>query len=352
MHDFTRAASGASEAPAAKAADAWAPHLGLKLWKSPQGLGSLAYLDVGRRRVAAGEPHVVAPPLSRLLREFERACDLDGFKPLYFGLPGNALFALDPLERRGRWHVGDLPVFDLERWLKPERVPAGIRAQANRARNQGVTVAHWREPPADRGPLDACLRAWLEDKALPPLGFVTTPWLFDPWPDQGVFIALKEGRITGFLTGSLALFPDLWRVDAVARDPRAPNGTAELLVVEAFRHASEMCYEKATLGLAPLARRSSAPTSGWVDHLTKVVRGVGLPGYSLRGLEVFKAKFRPDAWRPLYCVSGGGKLTPADVLAVARAFSGGSLLRYAGRAALWKFGRKRLVEPSAGKNVS
>jgi phosphatidylglycerol lysyltransferase len=314
----------------------------LKRWKSARGFGSLAYADAGGRRVAAGEPHVVVPPLSRLLREFELDCADAGLKPLYFGLPESALAALDPLSRRGRWHVGDLPIFRLEGWLKPEGVPAGIRAQANRARNQGVAIEHWRSRPEDRGPLDACLRAWLEDKALPPLGFVTTPWLFDPWPAQGVFVAMRQDRIVGFLTGSLALFPDLWRVDAVARDPDAPNGTSELLVVEAFRHASELCYEKATLGLAPLARRSEAPATGWVDRLSGIVRGIGLPGYSLRGLEVFKAKFRPDDWRPLYCVSGGGRLTPADVLAVARVFSGGSLFRYAARIALWRMGRRRL----------
>src|SRR5690606_4416403 len=152
---------------------------------------------------------------SRLLGEFEHDCRARGREPLYFGLPEASLTALDPLGRRGRWHVGDLPVFELDRWLRPEDAPAGIQAQERRARNAGVTVEHWPEPPHNRGMLDACQRSWLRGKSLPPLGFVTSPWLFDPWPDQGVFVAWRGDRIVGFLTASLALFPDLWRVDAV-----------------------------------------------------------------------------------------------------------------------------------------
>jgi phosphatidylglycerol lysyltransferase len=256
-------------------------------------------------------------------------------------LPGPVLQALDPGGGRGRWHVGDLPVFNLAHWVNARSFPAGIRLQARRARNRGLAVRHLPDPPAEMAPLCACLRAWLREKPLPPLGFVTSPWLFDPWPEEGVFVAEREvdgkPRVEGFLVASRVLFGDMFRVDAVGRDPDAPNGCSELLIAEAFRHAAGRGIVQATTGLAPLARRSGVPRGGLSERMLARLGNTGL-GYSFAGLEAFKAKFAPDAWVPLYCVAPGRRFKSRDVLAVIRAFAGGSLLRYAARVLLWKLG--------------
>ncbi len=203
-------------------------HLGLERWTSPSGAGRIFYGDVKGYRIAVGSPRGSATRLRLFFSEFEEACRRTGRCPLYFALPESALQALDPAGARGRWHAGDVPIFLLERWLDTSTIPSGIRAQVRRARNQGVTVRRLSAAP---GPEDAtgpalhnCLRTWLVDKSLPPMGFVTTPYLFDPWPEHGIFIAELEGRVVGFLVPSLALFPDLWRVDAVGRARSAPNG--------------------------------------------------------------------------------------------------------------------------------
>jgi phosphatidylglycerol lysyltransferase len=317
-------------------------HLGLRLWTSPSEAGRLFYQDVKGYRVAAGEPQAAPGRLPDLFREFEADCRTARRRPLYFGLTAPALAALDPA--RGRWHAGDLPVFSLDRWRDTATIPPNIRSQARRARNQGVTV---RRVAPEGGPLPASLRAcldsWILDKPLPPLDFVTTPYLFDPWPAQGVFLAERDEKCVGFLVGSRALFSGLWRVDVVGRSAGAPNGCAELLVSEAFLHAAEQGHARATLGMAPLARRSgsTAPSSShWMDRVAEIVREVKFPGYSFAGLEAFKAKFKPDEWRPLYCVSVGGRLSLRDMLAVARVFAGGSLSGYALRSLRWRLGRR------------
>src|SRR5690606_13945824 len=136
---------------------------------------------------------------------------------------------------------------------------------------------------------------------------------------------------------SRALFGDVFRVDAVSRMPDAPNGCAELLIAEAFRHAAERGIVRATLGLAPLSRRLRRPDDS-PDWMRRAARKLAGPFYSFDGLEVFKAKFGPDAWIPLYCVAPGPRFTARDALAVARAFAGGSVMRYAVRAARWGMG--------------
>lgn len=318
-------------------------HLGLQVWTAPSGRGAFFHADVTGYRVTAGLPRASSLDASALHKEFGVACRRDGVRPLHFGLTSSALEFLPGCSARSCWHVGDLPVFDLARWRDDGTVPRAIRAQILRARKRPVVITHWVEPPLDQTRLNAlraACAAWVAAKPLPPLAFMTTPLLFDPWPDGGMFVAEAQGRIVGFLVASRALFGELYRIDAVARLPEAPNGTTELLVRSAFGYAAECGLAKATLGLAPLSVRGQALRNrGWGRVASGLARRFGQSLYSFAGLEAFKAKFEPEAWVPLYCVAPGRPFGLRDVLAVARVFTGGSIRRYAVRACEC-FGRK------------
>lgn len=318
-----------------------AAHLGLRVWRSvPEG-AAVFYAEVKGYRLTAGLP--CAPPSQRgaLHRAFAHDCMRSGLRALHFGVfAGNSGGGERDAPASARaddpscWHLGDLPVFDLARWRDDAAIPAAIRAQTRRARRQGVVVRHWATPPdaASRAALRAVRDAWMRAKPLPPLAFMTTPYLFEPWPREGVFIAEVRGRLVGFLVASCGLFGDLLRVDALARVPGAPNGTAELLVREVFRWATRRGVARATLGLAPLSRRSGAGMRGWRRVVFGGVRRAGASLYSFAGLEAFKARFAPDAWLPLYAVAPGRAFGPRDLCAIARAFAGGSLRRFVVRA--------------------
>jgi lysylphosphatidylglycerol synthetase-like protein (DUF2156 family) len=303
--------------------------------------------------VTAGAPRAASDRIATLFAEFSKDCERSDLRRVHFGLPGPMLEFLDTPS--ARVHVGDLPIFGLDRWRSEASMPRAIRAQMRRARNQGVTVRHLADPPSNPAPLRDCLHRWLRAKPLPPMGFMTTPHLFDPWPREGVWVAERGDETVGFLSSSRALFGNVLRVDAVGRAPDAPNGCAELLVAEAFRQAACRAAEhgegelgRATLGLAPLSRRSGARDPGAQGAAFRMLLGVSRrlasPLYSFAGLETFKAKFAPDAWIPLYAVAPGRGFGPRDALAVARAFAGGSLARYAARAATWATGARGLSE--------
>jgi lysylphosphatidylglycerol synthetase-like protein (DUF2156 family) len=318
-------------------------HLGLLSWNSPSGLGSFVYADVAGCRVTAGAPRAPADKLSELFAEFAADCAARGLRRVHFGFPGPLLEFLDG--PAARVHVGDLPVFALDRWRSDKTLSRTIRSQVHRARNHGVTIRFLAERPADTASLRECLRLWLRAKPLPPMGFVTTPFVFDPWPREGILVAEREGKTVGFLASSRVFFGDMSRVDVICRAPGAPNGTAELLVAESFRRAAEGGEKsgRATLGLAPLARRSGdRDPDASLGTLSAMGKHLAAPLYSFRGLEAFKAKFGPDDWVPLYAVAPGTFFGPRDILAVARAFAGGSLSRYILRAIAWKAGARPL----------
>lgn len=319
-----------SEPPPAPDAASGA-HLGLHVWSSRAG-GFWHYRDVGAYRVTAGLPAAAPSALAETHREFAAACDAEGRTPLHFGLT-SAAFEFLPPAPRSAWHIGDLPLFDLSRWHREETLPPSVRAQVRRARNHGVSVVHWATPPHDeaRAALERARAAWLHARPLPPLVFMTTPFLFEPWPREGVHAAYKGDVLVGFLVTSRALFGDVLRVDAVVRTPDAPNGTAELLVQTAFRDAAHRGLSRATLGLAPLSSKSSARQRGWLAAVSGCARRAGGPLYSFAGLEEFKAKFAPAAWIPLYVVAPGRAFGPRDLLMVARAFTNGSVSRYVAR---------------------
>ncbi|MFL5320055.1 MAG: phosphatidylglycerol lysyltransferase domain-containing protein, partial [Myxococcaceae bacterium] len=104
------------------------------------------------------------------------------------------------------------------------------------------------------------------------------------------------------------------------RDPKAPNGTAELLVDAAMRAVAEKDSSYVTLGLVPLA----GPVEGWL----RVARRGARPLYDFKGLHRFKAKFRPQGWDPLFLSfppHSSGSVALYDAL---NAFARGGFVRF------------------------
>lgn len=314
----------------------------------PDASGAVLYGDVKGYRISAGLPCGPVAARAALHEAFAADSRRAGLRTLHFAVtvetvegaigvdaaraPGARLRERE--RERSRWRIGDLPVFALARWHDEATFPASIRAQVRRARRQGVTVRHWAASPGERAleALRAVRADWLRAKPLPPLTFLTTPYLFEPWPAEGVYVAERHGRIVGFLVGSRGLFGDMLRIDVVARLSGAPNGTAEMLVSAAFRAGARRGLEHATLGLAPLSRRCGVRPGGWRGVVAGCVRRWGGRWYSFAGLEAFKARFAPDAWVPLYAVAPRRAFGARDLLAIARAFTGGSLSRFVVRA--------------------
>jgi phosphatidylglycerol lysyltransferase len=283
------------------------------------------FTDTGRAWLAAGAP--LAPHGQRLLvaQAFHEAARAAGRRV--------AWFSVDPRFARhaGMRHV---PI-GAEAWWRADRWPdtltrvRSLREQLRRARRHGVTIeamaAELPPDPSIAAAIDELLQRWSSQHHLAPMRFVVDPEPLRPQPGRTVFIARRNGRLVGVLAlcklpGSCAI------VSEFVRDPTAPNGTSELLVDAAMRHAAATGHARLTLGLLPLY--------GELPWLLRAVRGSARGLYGFGGLIAWKRKLRPVRWRAQSLALGPGMGPIGAFLATARAFADRSLLGFAFATAL------------------
>jgi phosphatidylglycerol lysyltransferase len=178
----------------------------------------------------------------------------------------------------------------------------------------------------------ALCQSWLKARRTA----TTFSWLLalDPFlhEERKRFFAARNaaGELVGFLAASPIPARDGWYLEDFLRRPDAPQGTADLLVLEALTKFAAEGARLATLGTSPLAPEGEreVPT---VDYLEKAVETVAARLsrlYNFEGLRRFKAKFAPTWWESEYALVPRGVIVPPLVTyALLRAVVPGGLTR-------------------------
>jgi len=318
---------------------------GIQLWFARDGDAVVGYVERHLTRVVAGAPVCAPDRLLSVVEEFEQDCQDCRRRVCYFGAENR----LETLLRRRQTHsmvlLGSQPSWNPTHWAGIVAGKASLRAQLNRARNKGITVAVMPSAEATNSPaLRRVLDEWLATRGLPPMHFLVEPETLARLFDRRVLIARsREGPVVAFLVASPAPARGGWLVEQFVRGARAPNGTVELLLDTAMRSLAADGFEYVTLGLAPLSRHSlpQAVNPLWLRMALKVVRAHGRRFYNFEGLDRFKAKFQPERWEPVYAIVNERHFSPGALYAIAAAFSDGSPASTIGRA-LWRAARTEL----------
>lgn len=305
-------------------------------WFCPDGNGVVGYATYRRVRVVAGEPVCAPEKLAVVSREFEQDAARIGDRVCYLAAERSLVESLPPTDQHAMVSVGAQPVWHPAALEAIFGEVAALRYQINRARNKGLAVAEWPSNTGNKASLHRCLAAWLHSKPLPPLGFMTDPYLLQRLDGRRLWVASQDPRPVGY--AALAPVPARrgWLVEQIVRCPGAPNGTAESLVAAVARDVAAEGSRFITLGAAPLSRRGPQPTERppwWFRTIAGWMRAHGTRFYNFRGLEHFKAKFRPQAWEPVFAVAVEPRIRPATLYAVMGVFTGRSPLEAVGRAA-------------------
>jgi lysylphosphatidylglycerol synthetase-like protein (DUF2156 family) len=312
---------------------------GIALWFSAVGDGVVGFVRHRSTLVVAGAPVCALDRLGVVAAEFVAHARKHGHRVCYFG-------AGDRLESRyandaawSRVLLGAQPVWDPREWSSAIAKRSSLRAQFNRARNKGITVAEWVPCDAENNlQLRRCLMEWLATRRLPPLHFMVEPETLNRLQDRRVFVAERGAHgVVAFTVLSPVPARNGWLVEQIVRGSNAPNGTAELLIDSAMLAIGAAGATYATLGLSPLSQRAaiSPPHQPlWLRLLLHWVRLHGARFYNFGGLDTFKAKFNPQSWEPIYAIAEGKRFSPTALYAIAGAFSGGAPIRLVARAFL------------------
>lgn len=282
----------------------------------------VAYVDTGRAWVAASAPIAPAGKVAAAAARFVQAARSRGRRACFFAVEACSL-----CERPfATIQIGEQPVWQPEQWAAIVRATRSLREQLRRARNKGVTIrllspAEVTPMGTAREAIERLMATWLRSRPMPPMGFLVDlqPFLFPA--ERRYLVAEQGGELIGFLAAVPIFARKGWFLEDLLRDPRAPNGTSELLIDAAMRLAQEQGSERVTLGLAPLA----GGVPGWLRLLRDWTPGL----YNFHGVRAFKAKFRPQQWEPVFLAypsqQGHAVLAIFDSLA---AFAGGSVPRF------------------------
>jgi len=113
----------------------------------------------------------------------------------------------------------------------------------------------------------------------------------------------REGAIRGVLHFVPCYGRDTMSLSFMRRDPAAPNGLTEFLVVSAAGLLRERGLSEMSLNFAAFARWMHSPQKRHERWLGKLVT-LGNPFFQIESLYRFNAKFFPR-WEPRYLVYDG-----------------------------------------------
>lgn len=282
----------------------------------------VAYVDTRGAWVAAGAPIAAEAEIASSVAAFVQAAQAAGRRCCFFGVEGRLLrCAGGSLRALG---IGEQPVFDPADWPKTLAEHRSLREQLRRARAKGVSVrelaaselAHGRL----RAELERVIERWLATRGMAPMSFLVQIEPFEFLSYRRWFVAERGGRALAF--GGVVPVPlrDGWFLEDLLRDPKAPNGTNELVIDAVMRWAASAGSRWLTLGLSPLSGNVSRPLA-WIR------RGAH-PLYDFGGLRQYKAKFRPTSWCPIYLAYPQTQGALRSLLDALAAFARGGLVSF------------------------
>lgn len=300
---------------------------GLRHWFAPDVPAVVAYTRRQNVMLVAGAPVCAARALRSVVMNFERFAGEQGCRVCYVCAAERMRDLVAGSSEHATVVIGAQPVWYPQEWTALIESRCSLRAQLARARNKGVTIeaipfAQGRDNPE----LDRVLDEWLRSRGLPPLHFLVEPrTLRGDVTDRLLLVARRGGSAIAFLVASPVVARNGYLIEQVARSPRAPNGSSELLIDAAMRCFAAEGRVYATLGLVPLSNQAagaSAINPWWLRLMMTFARMHATRFYNFRGLQHFRTKMSPAYWETIYAISNERSFSLRTLYAIGAAFSG------------------------------
>ena len=208
--------------------------------------------------------------------------------------------------------IGHEPWMTLENCMPKGKTAKGVRAARNQAIRAGVTVQEWsgvevQNSPDKQKALSDIFQSWLEKHILHMDHFLnaSNPLAFAE--ARCYFVALsQDGEIQGYLIASPIGETKKYFLEDLILTEHFARGTGELLTLQAMELLKATDIKEVSLGVISVSNLDANDASNlprpiaWVSiTIPKLIRTV----YNFDGLEIFRKRFKPSHWDPLYlCV--------------------------------------------------
>ncbi len=236
----------------------------------------------------------------RLITEFEKFCEENGFVNVFYRIPGNTL---DVYKRLGKksFPIGEEAVVDLTVFTLSGQKIRTTRSAINRLSSEGFEMKVY-IPPIKEGllqKLEHVSDSWLEEMHQKEIAF--TQGVFDRnilKNNTIITIEDKEEKVYAFLNLIPDYVPGEATYDLIRKVPEAPNGVLDMLLAKTLLYFKELGYQSANIGMAPLSGIDGATLSEKsLKYAYENLRPLG----HFKGLRKYKEKFFPT-WEKRYLI--------------------------------------------------
>jgi len=288
----------------------------------------LAYTVKGRTAIVLGDP--IGPPedAASAIKEFVQHCSGNDWQPAFFQtLPDYLPFY--QAEGLSTIAIGQEAIIDLNSFTLSGRANHDLRSAHNRLVRLGYRAVYHAPPLSDR--LVAELRA-VSDEWLAMLGSSEKrfflAWFDDDYIRNGPVMAVygPDGSIRAFANIVSEFQANEITIELMRHVRNTDNGTMDFLFIRLFEWAKEQGYASFNMGLSSLAGVGTRSEDPVVERALHFIYEHMDEPYDFRGLFNYKNKFHPT-WSPRYLAYPGPASLPAVAVAIARAYTGGGLLR-------------------------
>jgi hypothetical protein len=295
---------------------------GYQYWFDRGENACIAYAEVGGAWVTVGEPIAAPDDMACVVEAFVADARRAGRRVRFFHV--SEAF----VQRSGlaATNVGEQPCWDPRHWSDILAGSRSLREQLRRARAKRVRVRvvdalelSDRESPL-RLLVEALVTRWLASRGMHEMKFMVLVHPFSFATERRYVVAEQDGQLIGFAAAVPVYARKGWFLEDLVRDPRAPNGTAELLVDAMMRLFESEGAAYATLGLAPLAGEVSPLLSFTRDYTARL--------YNFAGVRAFKEKLRPHRWDEVFLAYPRGEWGLVALRDVLLAFAPAGLIRF------------------------
>ncbi|HKE56542.1 MAG TPA: DUF2156 domain-containing protein [Pyrinomonadaceae bacterium] len=291
---------------------------GIRLWSSREVEGSVAYNESGKVWLVPGDPLASSENLLQVVESFLRKARAE-----------RRIVAFMPTTQRLAKHssrlglralrIGAAPYFDLATWAPRGDRAKKARAGVNQARRAGVSVAEVVEVDERLIREATCLcKSWLNTRrSAVRFGWLFAVDLFQHKELKKYFTARDStGKLVGFLAASPIPAREGWYLEDILRRRDAPNGTTDLLVVEALESFKRAGAKLATLGTVLLATDGDqdVQVSPLLSKGMRFVADCFSIFYNFEGVRRFKTKFAPSWWESEYVLLSPNPTAPPRIL--------------------------------------